>query len=605
MGTPTDSPSYVYGFNNLAANLSLASLLALLFALSWLRRLSRGASETQATLLSLLLPEQDSLCNSKGLFLAMGITTAIAVVIQSLIFRMLPYDRYGEFGNFVSELDQMPLGLKPYRDFQFNYGPLILYPCFWLYKAMGGLLSIDTSCFALVLCHWVAGYFLLVYIVRAFGGRFSRPTLFLLVGLVIINITLGLQYTPVRFLVCFASLIFLNRCFTAYAPKPNRRFIIVVLAFILPLANLAISPEFGVASVAGITAYFVALSFTPQRRWGLLAIAPALSFVGAAVLLSKDYFEGMFTFAGGGNNYPVFPTLHMLLLLAAACWVLPQLAVIGVSEHNQKGAFASALLISMGLTIPASLGRCDGGHIFFNSLGIFILFVALVLQMKDRSLSKTIIGIYAAIYLVIWHVGAISAYSNDVKAALSVRDQLSHLPGGFDPLLNQQTWQFATNSSNKLSYSKLLPFDQALTPLLRYPKIGTPLSCSEEIEHFLKLSGRYLPEYYFAYTQGSITSQKHMDRKLADLARMPVILIPKMSFLVHAQAHAWDYFVGDMQLLQQQLLFPISLTPRNKRFSAEDGILADIAANYTVTEAFRDNVILTRSRAISVDPSMK
>ena len=98
-----------------------------------------------------------------------------------------------------------------------------------------------------------------------------------------------------------------------------------------------------------------------------------------------------------------------------------------------------------------------------------------------------------------------------------------------------------------------------------------------------------------------MTTQVHVDRKLHDLERMNVILVPKMCFKIHNEAHSWDYFLSDMQFLGGQLMLPLSFSPRNPRFLPTEIVLSEITRQYTAIGEFRDNVILSRKQPVWMD----
>lgn len=82
-----------------------------------------------------------------------------------------------------------------------------------------------------------------------------------------------------------------------------------------------------------------------------------------------------------------------------------------------------ALVLSLGLLIPASLGRCDGGHVFANGVGIFIIFLALAFQLKDQLLSRLLGGLYMAFFLAAGMWAYFGAYDIAVKDAIRLEEE--------------------------------------------------------------------------------------------------------------------------------------------------------------------------------------
>jgi hypothetical protein len=568
------SASYTLGFNNVVASLALVALLAALFV--QLLRRPAGAESGVGGIVAQMLSSQGA--GSRRSLLAFCVMTTLIVTLLLGWYRIMPFIIFGEFASDVSRLDQMVLGLRPYRDFQYNYGPAMLYPPYWLYLLFGGKLSIDGAFCATLLVHWVAGLSLVYYAARTLcRGRWQATIVFVCISLAVFNFSMGVAYTPLRFMPPIASLLFLHRRFSQWVdgdattlPKST------AVAMLLSLGSLSLSPEVGIATVAGITTFFATLIFTPFRRFSVVALAPVFSLGIAVLVFSVKYADGVLSFGSGANNFPVFPSAYILFFVAAGSLILPRLGVIGVRERNQNGALAMALVVALGMMIPGAFGRCDPLHVLFNGLGILILFLALAVQLPNRAAAALVVGAFVLIHPIVgnrWLFG-----DQAFRKAISYDRLLSTI----DKRKNAAIWQAASGGSTNLRYGKLYPFGgdvQTLSPQLRnFTAVGTPFYPGEDVDRFLKLSGRFFPEYYSGFNMQVFTPSA-VSRKIRDLGAMEVLIVPKD----HNNPGVVVY-EADARALADLLLFPSRWipTPRRQPYIPGLAIMKYITDNFTV-----------------------
>jgi len=262
---------------------------------------------------------------------------------------LLSYNYYGEALYFLRRLDLMILGLKPHRDFAFVYGPGLIYPPYFAY--LSGILTIEQSYCLTLISHWLAGLFCICYIIRSLGHKCAQAAIFTLVSLACANLSLGLNYTPLRFALPVASVFAFHR-FACKAHSPRSWIISACLSFLLPLANLAVSPEIGIAVCIAILAYLIVLLRTSLRGLSIGIPFVAASLLASAFLFGSDYFRGMSSFTKGGANFPIFPSVFILIFLTAVFVILPPLAVIACTQKTVAGAAGAAFFFLFGLLIP-------------------------------------------------------------------------------------------------------------------------------------------------------------------------------------------------------------------------------------------------------------
>jgi len=144
--------------------------------------------------------------------------------------------------------------------------------------------------------------------------------------------------------------------------------------------------------------------------------------------------------------------------------------------------------------------------------------------------------------------------------------------------------------------------------LLQYEKIGIPFGASEDVSRFLKITDRFVPEYWpgsFSY----LGTGADIARKLHDLETMNVILVPRELCLVDnflsievtpdlrspAGVDPVIHRRTAAQVLTTVTLFPVWLPKaRHAPLLAEVQIMAEIARNYSPRGQFRDFIIAAK-----------
>lgn len=191
--------SYVFGFNNGVAILSLAAAIAV----ATLARLVSAQTPSALNWFEenprLLPPWRDAVAE----YVTLGIGS---VLVAGLIWAWgssLADPGWGEAKWFLHSIDLLALGRLPYREFQFNYGPAMLYLPWGLSAATGGLVSFEQAYLVAVILFSILGFAALFLLTRSLAlPGWQRGVA---VGLSIAawaTITLGIQYIPLRFLSC-------------------------------------------------------------------------------------------------------------------------------------------------------------------------------------------------------------------------------------------------------------------------------------------------------------------------------------------------------------------------------------------------------------------
>jgi hypothetical protein len=145
--------------------------------------------------------------------------------------------------------------------------------------------------------------------------------------------------------------------------------------------------------------------------------------------------------------------------------------------------------------------------------------------------------------------------------------------------------------SHGFYFSKKYPPLEGLDPLLAYGPLGAPLGCSEDIEHFLLLNGRYQTGFYPGNCSDVFTLKQAI-RQEGDLKSLQMILVPKI-YLSPLESPD-PRLAMDYRFLRNQFLLPIRLVVHHPLFSPERLVAAKITQEYSVIGEFREYLIMAR-----------
>ena len=399
---PAISDSYTFGFNNRAA-LILFLVFAGSFAI-WSHGLglmpTRPEDASPAPPMSRLL-----------LAITIGITFAVTVTFW------LAYHSVGainEGAYLMDRLQHLAAGEILYRDFEFIYGPLLLYMPLWLHRGLH--LPLLDAYYASWVLDWTGGVYLLWLTVRwTCAGSPRRNGIYLLafLGFIFSTVSLGLNYTPLRFV---SAPFFAALCWRLLAGNSSA-LPAAVLSLVGAAWTLFLSPEQGIAFCAGTLLFFLLFVSRSHR-----AVFPAviLLLLGQSLLLilllRSGLAESMRGMAQGGYNLPLLPStgtlIQLSLLIVAVCVLVNSLRL-----SRTGGPLEYLILISL-CALPAAFGRCDGGHMFMNTLGAFL--AAWTVLSFHHGAGKWMVWSYVAgaIFLPLALYQANNFFMYPIKAAL-------------------------------------------------------------------------------------------------------------------------------------------------------------------------------------------
>jgi len=362
--SPLVSASYIFQYNNRVAVLIFlagAAAFAILF---------RGLSLEPAT--------KDSRVSRISALIAIALCVALGLLFYGI---SSPDGLHGEAAYFYGRLSQLAAGRTIYRDFEFAYGPLLLYLPFWTVKLIH--LSLIEGYILFWLVDWAIGIWILYRLVNAI--EIPSPYRTVIFFLFVLDFTqalwqMGINYAPIRTLLSggLAMLVFAAHK-RRYPPA-----IVAGVSVLCALLVAAVSPEHGIAFMLGTGLFFgLCVRERPVGFWPSIA-AMGLCFLAIFALSERmGVYTTLHAFSSGGYNYPILPYPGLLcvmgLYLVAAC--VAYLAW----RRKQIDSLTIYLLCICMFGLPACFGRADSGHMQIGAFSALII-AALALSRYPRVL---------------------------------------------------------------------------------------------------------------------------------------------------------------------------------------------------------------------------
>jgi hypothetical protein len=356
------SDSYLFGYSNRTAIVLLA-VFAVSFAI-WTRGLGlrlpdplRQAGDRFGTTAGIAIT-----CSLIGCILFWLLAWALGPLMEAQYF----LDRYAMFS----------IGGHLYKDFGFDYGPLLFYPAVWLARLCR--VSIGNGYFLSWTLQWVLGTWVLwkVVEVAARGTRHGRA-IFLMLWLFFVTgmPDSGPNYTPLRFCGTLAIALCVHSLYFRGAGNVAA----FGVAFVGATSMLLYSPEQGIALTAG-TILFFGLCVRRVQAGVLRGLAGFILSMAIMFWLAFRYgvLGNVGNVGGGALNFPLllsFQSIVLLLLLLVAGCVF----VTSVRHKESRSVLPYLICISLA-SAPAAFSRADIGHIIINTLGALIVALIVLSQ---------------------------------------------------------------------------------------------------------------------------------------------------------------------------------------------------------------------------------
>ncbi len=300
---------------------------------------------------------------------------AAAVVVVALLLLWNGDDTYNEIYYFSDRMALMDQGKIPYRDFLFNYGPVLI----WTPWAIHRLLP-DTWLLAYLITD--AGFLLLaLLLIRGLVLALpvpvpARGVMFVALALFWLPLTYasGLHYSGIRFVVPVV-LAFAARRLHGAGPA---RLGLQPLASVLVAA--AISFETGIVMAVFLAGVLLFLALA-ERRWPpVLALAGLVTMLAGLVAILPPWFTAPLTANFSGREFPLVPNVFLLFFLfsqtiAALVGLPPLLRAARDGRLALPAAELGVCFIAVIgiLLIPGAVGRADFVHMFAFGFGAVVV----------------------------------------------------------------------------------------------------------------------------------------------------------------------------------------------------------------------------------------
>ena len=528
----------VAGFNNKVAAIAAGFLSGLVFWIAYRESRTEPRSESR----------DDGPISPRVVWLATLASGLVLTVLVCLVIRS--HRRYlFDAGYFIEQITlHIDYGRRIYRQLDFPYGPLLFSGPVFLHALLSPFhVSIVSAYYATLVIEHLVGLLLVAYVVNALPmRRIWKTLLFLLCAIATIQLSLGLNYTFLRFIA--------GPAFLVLASRHRRPWFVAVCFLVGEMVNLALSPEMGVAFCAAGVAYAVYFSFTEGRAWLAAAAAPIVAFVVFLLLMDRDYLRMMRMFARGINNFVVEPLPHILLFLFALIWLVPWCVARFLRQRRPEAPLLAALYLFSIALVPVSFGRADPGHVFYNGLALFSLSMVAVSSLRPRRQALWAACV-AGVFL--WTIIMTDyPYAYQAKGAF-YESVFGYQPDGFRHAISVYTRTHslaaAKNSLTKIYEDHSFHIEQ-LDAVIGKAPIATPLELPLYVEDELRSTGQYVPSFYFAMRGPyDAAAENHVIR---EMNAVPWLLLRK-----RARVHEIETPKDTRVVLGFQLPYPVKHPP--------------------------------------------
>lgn len=565
---PVSGEAYAFGFHNRTAIISLIAAIGVLCAGGLLSEDIRKRSDLVFDWFA-SAPLSTGVSFAERVVLVAGCLVMASWILWWDGMLVIPY--WGEADYFLSRIDLVAMGYRPYVDFQYNYGPLLLDLPLLLDGLSQGSLGIENAYAWTVVGMTVVGFCAIWFFLRSLSLPDSfRPWALAMALAIWAPLTMGLNYVPLRFTFLPFALAACDRLVTSMAGSGRSYLWITAAVTVLCAVAFLISPEMGVACAVGLFAYSGFRGLGAGRSaafYVMIGIAIAVLAVGS---FSKGYFEGLKAFAGGANNFPIFPNIHNLLLIITALSLLSAIGIATLSHRTHPRApFAAAVAAAATVLLAPALGRCDPGHVLLNELMLFFCVFPVMASLGKRWLWAWS-GVYAIAFIAAMQMAYWYHYAGSYRYALDAHHHYTQHPE------QVAAWREAWEQRRLASDSPRLPNWRRVAP---YPawadqheemrgRVGLPLAADIGLDRYAKLAKRYVPPFH-PVPKTEILTPAGVDRAVVDALQTSLIVLPEGAAATAKAGGAIDlqsYAKHISHFLSGLMLYPVSLTPRRPPF---------------------------------------
>jgi hypothetical protein len=601
LNTPVAGESYVFGFNNYIAILALGT--SILFALI-ASFISDGNKDSSYWFVksSRLIPTWDD-AKTEYTILALWCFVWGFFVFAWGSFLVDP--SWCEARIYHYGMDKMAMGRVPYRDFAFAYGPALLYLPYYLSYFSTGLISFEKSyIISLILLYW-CGFFSMFVFLRKLTIEVSvRPLVLFLCLVAWSQLTMGLQYTIIRYFVVPFSIIILDVIIRKQIDeKLVSCFTITLTSGVAGLVCFALSPEIGIAGCFGVLAYGVILFIGGSWKRSVSCWSGALSAVLLIYISIPNYLHSILAFASGGSNFPIYPNCFNIALILISLIVLPRMLCVALIKPNQiSSPLNMGLAVGGGMMLPGACGRCDPGHVFlYSAIPVMMMFP--ISARYGRFFRNSWIFIYAVLYVILLQFSYWNLYSGNYLNAIAMHQ--FYAKNEKLVLLWKSKWdalRLNHPQGKNLHWNSVLPFPDELEEFI---PLGPMLHVAGDegnlwIARYLILQKTFPSDYYDAFSLFGVGAGTALEvqRKVLDTSKAKFLLVPESILALSANSIDLSAYEKSRDaFLSKLFLFPVNSLVRHTPYFPDVEYLKTMLRSYVPIARYQNLIILEKKTA--------
>ena len=467
--------------------------------------------------------------------------------------------------------------LKPYVDFEYLYGPLLLFP-FLLVNKIAPSIPLEMTYYTVGIGLMLIGLFFIYLVVNELCPDSSPKTvIFIVTGLLGINFLLGAHETFARHLAVFAAIVLLARVErSAVFPTERARYLAILIYLTVSSALVfLISPELIFVYSAAICCYIVASMYF--RSWKAIGfvLGPLLGFALAMPLLGVSFLGSVRKFGGGDLDFIVVPSPAILVYLTAFIFLAPMaIAAVVRRGHPELPVIAAYWAAAVVLIVPA-LARCVWLYNMWAGMGLFLLVFA-HLGAYSKKVQYGALAVWAGVFLahqLTWFVtfagpmghtfySGLTAVASPKMVDVAIDKTAKVIPG--------IAWRMKLVEQHPDRPVRELPAE------VRGQAVAMPYITDKETTRTLQQARSFQPEYFTGMCQSG--GAEFEQAKIESVAQARWVLIPKDPPLE----------VMRIDMVRKAFLYPLEVRNKNEPTRNAQAIYDYVTAHYHVAQRIGD-----------------
>lgn len=592
--------SYALGFNNRAAVIGLGVVIASA-SLVWGFGAKKGTLLANAARWFRPPAEVPVRVTEREAGIEIAVLCIACLAITQLVLwwdsqLAIPY--WGEADYFLSRIDLVALGYRPYVDFSFLYGPATLYIPYWLDCLSFGTLGLERAYAWTVAGSYVVGFVCNYVLLRGMALPDGwRAVVLALCCIMWMPLTMGLQYTPLRFMAVPCALTVLYYVNSRDVSTLKGKAFLAATAAAGTAVAFFLSPEMGIVCVVTMLAFSVCLCGQQKYRSAALIAAATAAVLASVPVMFPGYFYGVSAFSAGAMNFPIYPNMHNLLLVMVALYVIGSLAAAALSHiRDVRAPFLLAMVAANTLLLSPSLGRCDPGHVGLNSSTLFMTMFA-ASATKGRQWFVAWLCTFAFAFVLLNQVSYWSHYLGTFKQALAISDFYRTRP--------QQVLEWQTAWEKRLqdptlpampNWRRTAPFPGWAANDIMSGGVALPVGGDIGIDRFVKTQAGYRPPFHLP-PKPDLHLPADVERAVHDAQWAGVVILPEYAFVMAQEGRPIDRARYEEQIagfLSGLMIFPVYCRMKHTPFLPEVEVCKRLARDARVLGAGDGYAVLRR-----------